>query len=110
MRGFGSVVGQSFIVKLTSTVGIKAQVELVLPTELETCLGESIVPNLCSGQSLGQICRMRGDFVANDACTDILSIWKTEVLLRSNVAEHRSSIPADRCSTNRAGDVIVAGG
>src|SRR5882757_4923360 len=93
MRGFGGVVRQSFIVKLTSTVGIKAQVELILPTKLETCLGESIIPNLCSGQSLGQVCCMRGDFVADDACTNILSIRKTEVFLRSYVAEHRSSIP-----------------
>jgi len=73
MRGFGAVVGQSFIMKLTSTVGVKAQVELILPTELEACLGEGIVPNLCSGPSLGQVCCMRGDFVGDDARTDILS-------------------------------------
>src|SRR5438445_1685158 len=109
MRGFGGVVGQSFIVKLTSTVGIKAQVELILPTKLETCLGESIIPNLRSGQSLGQVRCMRGNFVADDARTNILSIWKTEVFLRSDVAKHRSSIPSDVCCTNRAGDVVVAG-
>src|ERR1700760_2880553 len=109
MRCFGAVVGQSFIVKLTSTIGIEAQVELILPTKLEACLGESIVSNLRTGQSLRQVRCMRGNFVSDDARTNILSIWKTQMFLRSNVAEHRSSIPSDVCCTNRTGNVVVAG-
>ena len=54
MSGFGAIMGQGFIVKLTSPVGVKAQVELIFPTELEACFGEGIIPKLCSGPSMAK--------------------------------------------------------
>lgn len=63
MSGFGAIMGQSFIVKLASPVGVKAQVELIFPTELETCFGESIVTKLRAGPSLRQVRRVRGDLL-----------------------------------------------
>jgi hypothetical protein len=74
MSGFGAIMGQSFIVKFASPVGVKAQVELIFPTELEACLGEGVVTNLRAGPTLGQISRVRRDFVADDACPDIFFI------------------------------------
>ena len=37
-------------------------------------------------------------------------IRKTEVLFWSDVAEHRRTVPADHCRSDRGSDVIVAGG
>src|SRR5580704_14132514 len=51
---------------------------------------------------------MRGDFVADDACTNILFIRETKVFLGRNVAEHRGPVPTDLRRANRAGYVIVA--
>src|SRR5258705_7174889 len=109
MSGFGAIMGQSFIVKLASPVGVKAQVELIFPTELETCFGKSIVTKLSAGPSLRQVRRVRRYFVTDDARPDILFIGKAKVLFGSYVAEHRSSVPTDLCRADRAGDVIVTG-
>src|SRR5260370_1757895 len=109
MSGFGAIMGQSFIVKLTSPVGVKAQVELILPAKLETRLGESVVAKLCPRPSLGQVRGMRGDFVTDDARTDIFFVRKAKVFFGGYVAEHRSSVPTDLCRADRAGDVIVPG-
>src|ERR1700688_1553512 len=109
MSGFGAIMGQCFIVELTSPVRVKAQVELILPTELKTCLREGIIPKLCSAPSLGQVRRVCRDLVTDDACTDILFVGKTEVLFGSYVAEHCCPVPTDLCRADRAGDVIVTG-
>src|SRR5271169_6335883 len=52
---------------------------------------------------------MCGDFVADDAGTNILFIWEAKVFLGRNVAEHRGPAPPDLRRSDRAGDVIVAG-
>src|SRR6202162_6537068 len=109
MSGFGALVGQSFVVKLASPVGVEAQVELILTTKLEACLGEGIIPELRSAPSLGQVRRVRRDLVTDDACTDILFVGKTEVLFGSYVAEHCCPVPTGLRRADRAGDVLVTG-
>lgn len=78
--------------ELTRTVRIEAQVELILPTELKTRLGESIVPQLYARPSFGQVRGVYGDLVANDARPDIFFVGLSEVFLGGyvGVARHRS--------------------
>src|SRR2546426_4001282 len=106
--GLGGFMRQCFVVIFARTLRIEAQIKLVLPAKLEARLRERIVPKLRPRPSLRQVHGVRSDFVADDACTDVLFIWKTEVLLGSDVAEHRGPVPADLCRADRAGDVIVA--
>src|SRR3954469_23619848 len=50
------------------------------------------------------------NFVTDNARSNILFVRKTEVLLWSDVAQHRGPIPPDLGSTNCACDVIVTRG
>src|SRR5579864_5124536 len=109
MSGFRAIMGQSFIVELTSSVWIKTQIELIFPTKLEARFRECIIAKLCAGPSLRKVGRVCGDFVADDARTHILFVGKTEVFLGGYIAEHRCPVPSDLRRTDRAGDVIVTG-
>jgi len=95
---------------LARTLGIEAQIKLIVPTKFEARLRQRIVPKLRPRPTLGQIGRMRCDFVSDDARTNILFIRKTKVFFGSYIAEHRSTVPSNLGRTNRARDVIVAGG
>src|SRR5712671_2095841 len=101
---------QCRVVIFAGTLRIEAQIELVLPAKLEARLRECVVPKLSTRPALSQVRGMRGDLVADNAFTNIVLIWETEVFLRSDVAEHRGPIPADLCCADGAGDVIVARG
>src|SRR3954467_9726998 len=50
---------------------------------------------------------MGGNFVTDNSCSNIFFVRKAEVLLWSDVAQHRGPIPPDLGCTNCAGDVIV---
>jgi hypothetical protein len=50
-----------------------------------------------------------GDLVGDDALLHVFLVGQAEVLLRRDVAEHRSAVPADHGRADRAGDVVVAG-
>src|SRR2546422_1049187 len=67
----GAFGGQRLIVKFASRDRIEAQVELVLPAELETRFAQSVVAILSSGMTLGKISGVGGDFVGNDAILDV---------------------------------------
>src|SRR5450432_2371608 len=53
---------------------------------------------------------MRCNFVTDDARTNILFIGKTKVFFGSYIAEHGCPVPPYLGSSNRACNVIVAGG
>src|SRR5260370_30340605 len=91
-------------------LGIEAQIKLIVPTKFEARLRERVVPKLRPRPTLCQIGRMRGNFVTDDARTNILFIRKTKVFFGSDIAEHGCPVPSNLSSTDRARDVIVAGG
>src|ERR1700730_5468707 len=101
--------GQALVVHRPRCLGIEAQIELILPAELEARLRERVVPQLRTRMPLGEVCGMRGDLVGDHAVLDVLPIRETEVLLRRDVAEHRRAVPADHGRADGGGDVVVAG-
>src|SRR4029453_6947712 len=89
---------------------IEAQVELILPAELEPGFAKRVIALLCPGMPFCKIGCMRGDLVSNDTVLDVFLIWQSKVLLRRDVTQHCSPVPADHRSTDCTGDVIVTGG
>ena len=96
--------------KLARLLRVQTEVELVLPAELETRLGERIVAYLCTRVSLGKIGRMGSNLVGDNAFAHIVLVRQTEMLLGRHVAQHRRAVPANLCRTNGRGDVVIAGG
>src|SRR5699024_2962012 len=60
--GLGRFRGQGLVMEGLCGLRVQGQVELVLPTELETCLGQFVVPLLCPGVTLGDVRGVRGQF------------------------------------------------
>src|SRR3989454_10782952 len=60
--------------------------------------------------ALGDVGRVGGDLVGDDAVLHVLAVGQAEVLLGGDVAEHRGAEPADHRGADRRGDVVVAGG
>ena len=58
---------------------------------------------------LGQIRRMGGDFVGDDAGLHIFPVGKAQVFLGRHITEHRAAVPADHGGADAGGDVVVAG-
>ena len=58
--------------------------------------------------SLGEVGRVRGDLVRDDAGLHVVAIGQAEVLLRRDVAEHRRPEPADHRGPDPRRDVVVA--
>ena len=100
---------QRFVVEGARLFGIEAEVELVLPAELEAGLAQRVVAFARAGETLGQIGRVGGDLVGDHALAHVVLVRQAEVLLRRDVAEHRAAEPADHRRADRAGDVVVAG-
>src|SRR5580698_11003901 len=98
---------QGLVVIFTGPLRIETQVKLIVPSEFEPRLRQRVVPELRSGPSLRQVGRMRGDFITNDSCTNILFIWKAKMFFRGDVAEHGGAVPADLCRSNGTGDVVI---
>ena len=95
---------------LLGALGIEGQGELVGPAELETGLGERVVPDLGGGMALREVGGVRGDLVGDDALADVVLVRQAEVLLGRDVAEHRGAIPADHRGADGGGDVVVPRG
>jgi hypothetical protein len=55
---------------------IEAEVELVFPAELEARLGERVVAHLRAGMALGEVGRVRGDLVGDDAVAHVLAFGR----------------------------------
>ena len=84
--------------------------ELVFPSELETCLAHGVIPVVSSGVSLGKVGGVGGEFEGNHAFFHVVPVRQSEVFLLGHVAEHGCPEPADHGTTDGGGDVVVTGG
>src|SRR5690606_38649283 len=103
-------LGQRLVVEGTRGVRVQAQVELVLPAELEARLGQGVVADLRAGVTLGQVRGVGGDLVGDDAGLHVILVGQAQVFLGGDVGEHGAAEPADHGGADAAGDVVVAGG
>lgn len=88
---------------------IQRKVELVVPPELESCFGESIIPALRVRVLLGEIGGMCGNLVRDHTSLDVVSVRKTQMLLWRHVAQQCSSKRPNRRSADGRSNVIIAG-
>mmetsp|Transcript_3260 Transcript_3260/g.7596 ORF Transcript_3260/g.7596 Transcript_3260/m.7596 type:complete len:406 (+) Transcript_3260:323-1540(+) len=88
--------------------GIQGEIELVVPAELKAGLGERVIPLLGLGMTLGEVGSMGRDAVGDDAGLHILTVWQTQVFLRSDVAQHCRPHGTNVGRTDSGGDVVVA--
>ena len=93
----GAVRAGSFPVVeiLHGPVGIQGQVELVLPTELVTGLAHRVVADFRARMLLGDVGRVGGYLVGNDAHPHVFLLRQAEVFLRGHIAQHGRAVPAD---------------
>src|SRR5216110_554424 len=110
MSLFGRGSRQCLVMISSRSFGVEREVKLVLPAELEACLGKRVVVHLGSGMSLRQVCGVGGNLVGNDSVFYVVFIWQAQMLLWGDVAEHGRSVPANHCCADRGGDVIVTWG
>src|SRR5215472_849776 len=99
----GDLVGflrKGLVVELAGGVGIEAEVELILPAEVETSPGQRVVAKLRGGVTLGEIGGVGRDLVGDDAGLDVVAIRKTQMLLWRDVAEHGAAEPTDHGRTD----------
>ena len=89
--------------------GSSAEVELVVPAELEARLAHRVVARAGARMALGDVGRVRGDLVGDQALLDVVAVGQAQVFLGRDVAQHRGAHPADHRGADRAGDVVVAG-
>mmetsp|Transcript_7691 Transcript_7691/g.13557 ORF Transcript_7691/g.13557 Transcript_7691/m.13557 type:complete len:298 (-) Transcript_7691:27-920(-) len=87
---------------------IQRQVELIVPSELESGLGQGVVPLLGVWVSLAQIRSMCCNLVRNHTCLDIISVWQTQMFLGRNVAQQSSAQMTNVGGANGRGDVVVS--
>ena len=73
-RHLGPVCRECSVVELPCTLGIEAEIELVLPSELEPSLGERVVPVLCTWVALRKIGRVCGELVGHNPFTHIIAV------------------------------------
>src|SRR5690606_20085139 len=102
--------GQRLVVVGAGGVGVERQVELVLPAELEAGVGQRVVPRLGQRVALGEVGRVRGDLVGDDARLHVVLVRQAQVLLGGDVAQHGGAVPADHGGADAGGDVVVSGG
>mmetsp|Transcript_10070 Transcript_10070/g.13128 ORF Transcript_10070/g.13128 Transcript_10070/m.13128 type:complete len:210 (-) Transcript_10070:169-798(-) len=91
----------------TGSDRVQGQIELIIPTEFKSRLGQRVIAILSSGQTLGQVSCMGSDFVSNDTSLNIITVGETQMLLGSDVTEHGSSKGGNVGSTNSRGNVII---
>ena len=109
MGRFRSLLRERLIMKFPSSFRIQRQVELILPSEFKARFRDRVVAVLRAGMAFGQIRRVGGDLVGDDAVFDVFFVRQTEMFFRRDVTKHGAAVPADHRRADRAGDVIVAG-
>src|SRR5579859_4019355 len=109
MSQFGSFLGKRFVMKLTGSCRVEAQVELVFPAEFKSRFAQGIIARTRRWMAFGQVSSMGRDFVCDHPVFDIFLVGQPEMLLGGNVAEHRTSVPADHGRANSTGNVVVTG-
>src|SRR6266446_2783528 len=109
MRELGTFGGQGLIVELLGRLGVERQVEMVAPAELEARPRQRVVALARRRVALGEIRRVGGDLVGDDADLDVVAAGEPEMLLGRHVAEQCRAEPADHRRPDAARDVVVAG-
>ena len=79
---------------------INRKSKLIIPSELKTGFTHSIIPGYAAWMPLGQIGGVGGNTVGHKSLTDIILFRETEMLLRSYVAQHGGTEPADHGGTD----------
>ena len=74
MRDLVGVLRQRLVMEGAGRVGIERQVELVLPAEVEARPRQRVVADLRRRMALGEIGRVRGDPVGDDAGLDVVAV------------------------------------
>ncbi len=74
MRHLVAVLRQRLVVIFARRVGIERQVELILPAEVEPRAADGVVAELRGGMALGEIRRVSGDAIGDDAGLDVVAI------------------------------------
>ena len=92
LRGLG---GQGFVVVGLRGVGVEGEGELVVPAELEACLAHGVVPVARAGVTLGHVGGVGGEFVGDHAGFHVVTVGKSQVFLRGDVAEHGGAAGGD---------------
>jgi hypothetical protein len=82
----GGFLGQGFVVEFQGLFRVQRQVELVLPAEFEARLGQSVVARLGAGMALGQVGRVGGDLVGDDALANVFLVGQAQMLLGRYIA------------------------
>src|SRR5277367_3384074 len=107
LRFLVKIVRQSFVVHRAGGFGIERKLELLVPVEQKTRVAERVVAIARAGTMPRHIRRVRCNLVRNHALANVVRIRQAEMLFRRDVAEHRSSVPADHRGADRAGNVVV---
>ncbi len=81
VRQLVRVLGQRLVVELLGLFRIQTEMELVIPTELETRLAQGVVAHL-RARMPGEVGCVRGDLVGHDAVAHVLPIGQTQMLFR----------------------------
>ena len=92
------------------TLRIQTEVELVFPAELVSGLAQGVVPDSRPGMHLGQVGGVCSQFVCHYSDTDILPVRQGQMLLRSDIAEHCGTEPADLGGADSTRDISVTSG
>mmetsp|Transcript_42134 Transcript_42134/g.77032 ORF Transcript_42134/g.77032 Transcript_42134/m.77032 type:complete len:235 (+) Transcript_42134:378-1082(+) len=108
VRAFGGIAVERLVVERTSGHGVQRKVELIVPTEIKSSIGESIVAILCSGEFLREVGGVGRNLVSDDSGLDVVAVGQTKMLLGGHVAEHGSTQCPNVRSANGTGDVIVS--
>src|SRR5437899_2615149 len=95
VRRLRRFLGERLIVEGLGRLRVEREIELVLPAELEPGLRQHVVPRLRAGMALGQVRRVRGDLVRDDAGLHVVLVVQAQVILGRDIAEHRAAEPAD---------------
>jgi hypothetical protein len=67
VRDLGRLLGQGLVVEFARLVRVEAEVELVVPAELEARLGQRVVADLRARVALGEVGGVGGELVGDDA-------------------------------------------
>jgi len=92
---------KGFIVILPGTLGIKGEVELLVPVESVTGTAQLVVAIAGTRAVTGDVSGVGSDLVGDQTFAHVLGIGQTEMLLGGDIAEHRRAVPAGHGCTDR---------
>ena len=70
------VFWQGFVMIFTRGIRIKGQIKLIIPAELKTGFGQSIITRLCTRMTFSKVSSMSSNFISDNAVFDVLFIWQ----------------------------------